>query len=270
MRSLLLAATLFAGAVTDAWAADCEPRWSLASAGVTSHPRWRALELGDGLFINPQLEFGLCGRPTTGVGKHGLDVTGEAWIPFDSDEVDMASAQLRYRRHFPSYIQPDGQSDDTESEEEKARIEKLRDLDSWIGAGLTQYHWSAGEEWSSEVSVEVFWKVTNTKHAFTFWPYAQVAHDFQKFEGTYARGGVYHRVGFQESFVDLDVSVSASDYADKFGYHATEASGWFHWPLPKLHGRDFGVEFGGGYFWAAREIARGDGGWVGARVKVTQ
>ncbi|HEX6098463.1 MAG TPA: hypothetical protein VF432_19255 [Thermoanaerobaculia bacterium] len=262
IRKLLLAVTLFATAATDAWA-ECKPRWSLASVGVTSHARWRALELGDGLFINPQFELGLCGRPISATGVHGLDVTAEAWMPLDSDEVDMASAQLRYRRHFASYSDPEvGESDDAESEEE------THDLESWIGAGLTQYHWGRGEEWSSEVSVEVFWKVT--KRTFTFWPYAQVAHDFQKFEGTYARGGVFHRVGFQETFADLDVSMSASDYADKFGYYATEASGWFHWPLPKLRGRDFGVEFGGGYVWAAQEIARGDGGWVGARVKMTQ
>jgi hypothetical protein len=161
----------------------------------------------------------------------------------------MASAQLRYRRHFGD------------------------DRESWIGAGLTQYHWGVGEEWSAEAAVEVLVKADELIDTFTFWPYVQVAHDFHHFEGTYARGGVWHRVGIQhepgEIFLDLDLSVSASDYAGGFGYHATEGSAWFHWPLPKLRERDFGVELGGGYTWAANEISR-DGGWVGVRVKVSQ
>lgn len=218
----------------------CDPQLDIASVSLTSRGVWRGIELGPERYANADVDVALCGPRAAEKGPNGLELSFAVATPITDDGIDMASATLRYLRFFG-----EGNS-------------------SRIGAGYTQYHWgNTTEEWSGEVFVEATHKLNIEIQGVTFWPYAEVAHDFQLFEATYARAGVQHILGMRRIAVTIDTSVSASDYVDSFEFHAAEASAWADWTARGT----LEIGAGAGYVWAAEAIGR-DGVWLGVRVRI--
>lgn len=240
MKHVLITLSVVLLVVTSAVA--CDPQLDLGTVELDSHGIWRGIELGSGTYVRVRSDFALCGPRSAEPGPHGLEVSIDAALPLAGDGEKLGSASLRYLYFFG-----EGNA-------------------SWLAAGYREYRWEAGDNrWSGEVFIEATRKLVIQEQGLTFQPYAEIAHDFQRFDATYARAGVHHIVGYRRIAADLDTSVSGSDYSDSFGFHAVEATLWTDWTIAEGGTIDVGV--GGGRVWVADEIGR-DRGWIGLRVRI--
>jgi len=242
MKSILAAISL--SLLIAAPALACDPQLDIASLEVTSRYLWRGIELGSSTYGHARADFALCGPRAAEKGPNGWEASVDAALPLSGHGTNLASAGVRYLRFFG-----DGNA-------------------SWVSGGLTEYHWGEGrDKWSSEASIQATRKVNVESIGLTVWPYFEASYDFNRFDAAFTKAGVHHVIGSNALRIaaDLDASVSASNYANDFGFHDAELTLWVDWTARPSGTIDLGA--GGGRAWVADTIGSSRT-WVGVRVRI--
>src|SRR5436305_3389955 len=207
-RDLVLSLVLVAAVAADAHA-QCRVKFNNAYISAVSHGFWRGIDLGKEAFIEPRVELGICGRPSTELGNSGVDANVEGWASFAGDTLNVASAQVRWLRYFGSSKQ------------------------AQVALGFRESHFGGrgSNEWSGEVTLDAHTDVNIPRGDFNFTPFVEIDRDLHLFDATFARAGVNSPFPYHRLKVDAMASVAGSNYADDFGWHDTEVSVWADYRL---------------------------------------